>query len=156
MIIRRARMSDAKRVARIYMQFWKAHSNKSPLHQPTFKINYENCLKDAKDVIKDKDYKLYIAVEGSEVVGFILMTIKKSGKCLKVRKYGHIEEAAVDKNHRRKGVARAMMNFVLDYFKKRGLKYAHIGVEVDLPIARKAWESMGFKQETIELVKKLK
>ena len=155
-IIRRAKLSDAEQVAKLYLQFWEAHKGTNPLYHPYWPINYKNCLKDAKDIVKHKEYELYLAVGGDQVIGFVLITIKKLGKFFKVKKYGHIEEAAVDKNHRRMGVATKMIEFAFKHFKKKGLKYAHIGVEVDLPVALKAWESMGFKQETVDLVKRLK
>jgi ribosomal protein S18 acetylase RimI-like enzyme len=160
MKIRRARLRDAEQVAKLYLQFWEVHKDRNPLHQPYWKINYKNCLKDTKDFLKNKEYKDYqfrVAVVENKVVGFILFTIKKlSSTFYKVTKYGYIEEVAVDKAYRRRGIAKKLLESALDYFKKKNLKYVSCKVELDNIPALKTWEKYGFKQETIELVKKLK
>jgi GNAT superfamily N-acetyltransferase len=156
MIIRKAKKGDEEQLARLYLQFWEVHENKNPLHQLYYKINYKNCLKDMKETIQDKDYSLYVAEKEGEIWGCVLIIIKKQSKYLKIKKYGYVEECFVDKKHRRKGVATKLVNYALDCFKKKGCKYAQIAVEIDLPIAKKAWESLGFKPETIELVKRLR
>ena len=155
MIIRKAILKDAEQIAKLYLQFWEVHKDKNPLHQPHWKINYKNCLIDTLDAIQDKEYEMYVAYESGIVMGFILIVIKEHPEFYNVKRYGYIEEVVVDKNYRRNGIAKKMVRFVLKHYKKKGLKYVQIAAEIKLPIAIKAWESLGFKQETIELVRKL-
>ena len=155
MRIRKATKKDAEQVAKLYMQFWKVHKNKNILHQPAWEINPKNVLKDSKEMIRSKDYLLYLAEENGEIAGFILFTIKTQDSWYWVRRYCLIEELAVDEKHRRKGIASKLVNYAQNYFRKKNCKYATIKAEIGLP-ALKAWESCGFKQKTVELVKKLR
>lgn len=153
MKIRKATKKDAEQVAKLYLQFWEVHRKINPLHQLDFIINYKNCLKDVKELINYKDYWLYVAEENSNILGFILFTIKKNPEGFKVRKYGFLEETAVDKKHRGKGIAKALHNFALRYFKKKGIKYVSCSVEIDNKIALKVWQKLGFKHVSNDLIK---
>ena len=155
MIIRKATKKDAEQVAKLYLQFWEVHKKINPLHQLDFVINYKNCLKDVKELINYKSYWLYVAEENKEILGFILFTIKKNPEGFKVRKYGFLEEAAVDKKHRGKGIAKQLLNFALNYFKNKKLKYVSCSVEIDNDTAFKVWQKCGFKQLSRELVREL-
>jgi ribosomal protein S18 acetylase RimI-like enzyme len=129
--------------------------SKNPLHEPNFEINFENCLNDAKELIKDTKFKLYVAVEGAEVLGFIVFSIEKQHKLFKVNKYGHLVEIAVDGRHRSKGIAKELLQYALDYFRKKGIIYASCTVDIDNEHALKAWQKSGFKQISIDLIRKL-
>lgn len=155
MKIRKANKRDAEQVARLYLQFWSVHKKINPLHQLDFIINYKNCLKDVKELINYKDYCLYIAEENNEVLGFILFTIKKNPEGFKVRRYGFLEETAVDKKHRGRGIAKELHNFALHYFKKRGIRYVSCSVEVDNKVALKVWQKLGFRHASNDLVKEI-
>lgn len=156
MIIRKAKLKDAEQIAKLYLQFWEVHKKINPLHKLDYTINYKNCLKDSKNLMHYKDYLLYIAEENKEILGFILFTIKKNPEGFMVRKYGFLEEAAVDKKHRGKGIAKQLLNFALNYFKNKKLKYVSCSVEIDNDIAFKVWQKCGFKQLSRELILELK
>jgi ribosomal protein S18 acetylase RimI-like enzyme len=155
MEIRKATKKDAEQIAKLYLQFWEVHKKINPLHQLDFIINYKNCLKDVKKLVNYKSYKLYVAQENKEIVGFILFTIKKNPEGFKVRRYGFLEETAIDKKHRGKGIAKDLHNFALKYFKKKGLKYVSCSVEIDNVIAQKVWQKLGFKKVSIDLIKEI-
>jgi ribosomal protein S18 acetylase RimI-like enzyme len=154
MIIRKANMGDAEQLAGLYLQFWEVH-RENPLHEPDFEVNYENCLNDATDVIHDRKFRLYVAVEGSEVLGFIVFAIEKQNKLFKVKKYGHLIEIVVDRKHRGKGIGIEMQNIALNYFKKKGIHYASCTVEIDNELALATWQKSGFKQISIDLIKEV-
>jgi len=156
MKIRRARKSDANQVAKLYLQFWKFQGKINPIHQIDFSINFDNCLKDTLALIRDKDYNLYVAEEESRILGFILFTIKTNPLGFKVRKYGFLEETAVDKAHRGKGIATKMLDFALNYFKKHNLKYVSGSVEINNKLALTVWQKLGFKQASIDLIRELR
>lgn len=65
-----------------------------------------------------------VAAIGEEIVGFAVAqyTTKPESPYNKERKYLHIEEFGVDENHRRRGIATAIIDFAKEDAQKRGLK----------------------------------
>lgn len=155
MIIRKAEKKDTEQLAKLYMQFWEVHKDKNPLHQPYWKINYKNCLKDMKQLDSYKDYICYVATENEKILGFLLFTIKKQSKFYRVKKYGYLEECVVDKKYRGKGVARKLAECALVYMKSRSIKYVSGTVEIDNTLALKVWQKLGFKQSSIDILKEI-
>jgi ribosomal protein S18 acetylase RimI-like enzyme len=154
--IRKARLEDAEQLAKLYLQFWEAHKNPSPLHEPRVKVDYNNLVKDAKKTIKDKEIYTYVAEENGEIVGYIGFLIWTNISYFKIRKYGYIDEIVVDKKHRKTGIARQLLDFTEELFRKRGIRYIQLRVELKNEIAQKAWEKMGFKRDSIEYLKEIK
>jgi ribosomal protein S18 acetylase RimI-like enzyme len=62
------------------------------------------------------------------------------------RRYGHLDNSAVDPARRGEGWATFMYRHVLDHFRSLGLRYAHVDTGLDdahTP-ARRAYEAVGF------------
>ncbi|MCD8131205.1 MAG: GNAT family N-acetyltransferase [Lachnospiraceae bacterium] len=86
------------------------------------------------------------AIEG-EIVGFAVIQYieKPESPYNKERKYCHIEEFGVDENHRRKGIAAAMIDFVKEAAKKRGFKRIELDMWEFNDGALSFYERAGFK-----------
>lgn len=88
-----------------------------------------------------------VAAIEDEIVGFAVVQyiVRPESPYNKERKYFHIEEFGVDENHRRKGIATAMIDFVKEDAKKRGFKRIELDMWEFNDGALAFYESVGLK-----------
>jgi glucosamine-phosphate N-acetyltransferase len=104
--------------------------------------------KKAKEIFKkiksDKNYKIYVAVLDSKVVGTTTLFIEQKfihdgGKV------GHIEDVAVRKEYQGKGIGQKVVKALLEYAKKEGCYKTILDCTDDLI---SFYEKMGFKRHS--------
>ena len=104
--------------------------------------------KKAKEIFKkiksDKNYKIYVAVLDSKVVGTTTLFIEQKfihdgGKV------GHIEDVAVRKEYQGKGVGQKVVKALLEYAKKEGCYKTILDCTDDLV---SFYEKTGFKRHS--------
>ena len=104
--------------------------------------------KKAKEVFKkiksDKNYKIYVAVIDSKVVGTTTLFIEQKfihdgGKV------GHIEDVAVRKEYQDKGIGKEVVKALLGYAKKEGCYKTILDCTDDLI---QFYEKIGFKRHS--------
>ena len=104
--------------------------------------------KKAKEIFKkiksDKNYKVYVAVLDSKVVGTTTLFIEQKfihdgGKV------GHIEDVAVRKEYQSKGVGQKIVKALLEYAKKEGCYKTILDCTNDLI---SFYEKIGFKRHS--------
>lgn len=104
--------------------------------------------KKAKEIFKkiksNKNYKIYVAVIDSKVVGTTTLFIEQKfihdgGKV------GHIEDVAVIKEHQGKGVGQKVVKALLEYAKKEGCYKTILDCTDDLI---SFYEKTGFKRHS--------
>ena len=86
---------------------------------------------------------LWVLEEQGEVFGFVTFYLFPQ------QGYGHIDNNGVHPDRAGQGWGKFMYQHVLDYFRKQGLRYAHVDTGLDpahIP-ARKAYESVGFDRQ---------
>ena len=106
-------------------------------------------LKDAKKIfIKMKrypDYKLYIVRMDKEIVGtFALLIMDNIGHAGVPS--GIVENVVVHPDYRRKSVGRRMMEFAMDYCRKKGCYKMALSSNLNRNDAHRFYESLGFKK----------
>lgn len=104
--------------------------------------------KKAKEIFKkiksDKNYKIYVAILDSKVVGTATIFIEQKfihdgGKV------GHIEDVSVRKNYKDKGIGQKIVKALLEYAKKKGCYKTILDCTDDLiPF----YEKIGFKRHS--------
>ena len=104
--------------------------------------------KKAKDIFKkissDKNYKIYVAVLDSKVVGAATILIEQ--KFIRNGgKVGHIEDVAVSKKHQGKGIGLVLVKELVQYAKKKGCYKTILDCSDELiPF----YEKIGFKRHS--------
>lgn len=90
----------------------------------------------SEELDKDSSY-LFVAVENDEVVGYaVLDTVLDEGSLLDI---------AVDSNHRRKGVAKALFSKLFEKASKKNLSFITLEVRSSNCSAIALYESLGFE-----------
>ena len=104
--------------------------------------------------------ELFLVAEAAgKVVGFVFgQESKLPDEVLRARKAtkaGSIEILAVAEEHRRKGIATALLNGLFQAFRGRGIDYVSLAVPAQAIGARKMYEKLGFKERAYFLGKRL-
>ncbi len=89
------------------------------------------------ELSKSESFK-FVALENDEVVGFAILEI--------VLDEGNLLDIAVDVNHRRKGVARALFEKMLEIAKEKDLSFITLEVRSSSAPAIALYEAMGFEK----------
>ncbi len=108
---------------------------------------------------REPDLFLVAEVEG-RVVGFVCGQESKHlpEEALRKRKAtraGSIEILAVAEEHRRRGVATALLDKLFEAFRERGIDYVSLAVPAEEVGARKLYEKLGFQPRAYFLSKRL-
>jgi ribosomal protein S18 acetylase RimI-like enzyme len=154
--IRKAKLSDAEDLARLYFQFWKPHKKVDPLLEFEKKMTLKNQIEFAKKDIKKRNNQIFVADKNGRVIGFIEFFIKKNEVCFKIKKYGYLNSATTHKDYRGKGVVKTLTNAALKFLKKKGIKYVRTNVYNSNDVAMKTWMKLGFKPQSTFLIKRIK
>jgi mycothiol synthase len=88
----------------------------------------------------------YVVMDGDEVAGFSLNSISPEENARHDRSEGWVEELAVRRPWRKRGVATALLCASMHAFKAEGLQHAMLGVDAqNLSGALRVYEGVGFK-----------
>jgi len=152
-IVRKARLSDAVDLARLYIEFWKPHKKSDPLLEFKEKLTLKNQMTAARKDIKKKSNHIFVAVKDNEVIGFIEFFIKKNDKVFKIKEYGYLNSATILKKYRRRGIAKKLYLVAAKFLKDSGIKYIKTNVYTSNKLALKAWQKIGFKTQSSIMIK---
>jgi ribosomal protein S18 acetylase RimI-like enzyme len=151
MIIRKARKGDEKAIAKLDQKFWDFHKKIDPLVVPV-KINH---IQNAKGITKNKDIFYYVAEIDYQIMGAISFQIKKNNDFFKVEEYGYIDAVVIDCKCKKVDIAKDLVKFAFNFMRKKKIKYVKTNVYLKDIIARKSYKSLGFKEKSINLFRKL-
>ncbi len=155
MKIRKATIKDTKGLAELYVQFWEYHKDPTPLFECSVDTNLKNSIKDARLTIKDKKTNTYVAVENDKIIGYIAFSIVKNIAWFKIRRYCYVDECGVDNNWRGKGVAKELLECVIEYCKAKRINYLELKTLVGNELAENVWQNLDFKKEATVWFKKI-
>jgi ribosomal protein S18 acetylase RimI-like enzyme len=105
--------------------------------------------------LSDASRVLLVAEIGGRVAGFIRGRIEDRPMVWRVNKVGRVHEVAVHRDFRGQGVGRAMLTAMEAEFRKRDLSHADIMVDGRNMAARGLYDSQGYYERELHLIKKL-
>lgn len=147
--IRRAKLSDANKIAPLSMDFLSQHSHYSPL-DPVVLPSLKKEAESWKKIIRGKKYIVFVAQFDHKIVGLINLTFPKRFSFKKIKKVGEIDALMVDKESRNLGLGKALLKKAKAYFKSKKVKFIQINVRLKNP-ALKFWEKQGFKRFDVRM-----
>ena len=145
MIVRPAREEELDRVNELRKQVNDLHVAGKP---EVFKPGFGRELQDFIRVIReDPAQELIVAEEGGEICGFAVLHrfLKPETPFMYERAFLDIDEFCVDENHRRQGVATAMVAYIKDYAKAHGFRRIELNMWEFNQSALAFYEAAGFK-----------
>ena len=111
------------------------------------------------DKVKKYDGKCYLAIDGNKVVGLIMGVIRQYEEYdyldYKCPKEGEITELIVTKNTRSKGIGKALIEKIEEYFKSVGCEYVLVDVFAYNETAISFYNKKGYHARMYTDIKKL-
>jgi ribosomal protein S18 acetylase RimI-like enzyme len=141
---REATKQDIPKSIELWKEFIDFHKDRDPFFSRS-KEGPENFEKYVLENLSKEESIVYIAKSNGEVVGYIFAMIQDYPPAFEVKKFGFICDLAVASGYRRTGIGMHLVNIAKDWFVKKGMNRAEIGVAVTNEISTSFWEKMGFK-----------
>ena len=109
--------------------------------------------KNTERMLARKKGRLWAAELDGDTVGWVLTEVRRSGRS--GGPIGYVQELQVQSNYRRRGVGRALMEFVETYYAFSGCEAIELSVELNNASARNLYEKLGYKTFALRLTKHL-
>lgn len=160
--IRNALKSDAKQLYKMRFNFWTEthemyNDSKFGSISDILKHHFsdeEVDVKHCEAIIEAEDTHVAVIEFKDKCIGYCYSTIWNRPHAF-VKKMGYIEEVLIDKEHRGKGLAKLMLDFVLEWFKTQNIQFVALHVDRPNKSARKLYERLGFKTYSYAMVMRM-
>ena len=103
--------------------------------------------------LRSKKVVYFIALDKEKAVGFIGGEIEKAHAFWRFKKVGYLFQLYIIPSYRRKGLGKKLTKTILNWFKKRKIKWIKLHVYSNNPKAHSLYKKLGFKDFVIELKK---
>ena len=105
--------------------------------------------------ISDDNALVLIAFDDGEPAGYCLSMIKENVPVYRVERVGYISDLYVPLEHRAKGISTRFKDLSIEWFRKKGMKYATIQVFAQNRIPHQIYGKWGFVDDRVKMVKKI-
>lgn len=149
-MIREMNLNDYEDVKILVRQIHELHlSNRPDIYNDGESFPKE-CF---EKVLSDVNNLNYVYVENKKIVGVLNATLQYTNPLpiIKPRTYYFIENLVVDKNHRRKGIAKKLFNYLTLKAKENNIDSIELNVWSFNTEAIKFYESMGMNIKNIRM-----
>jgi ribosomal protein S18 acetylase RimI-like enzyme len=149
-MIREMNLNDYEDVKILVRQIHELHlSNRPDIYNDGESFPKE-CF---EKVLSDVNNLNYVYVENKKIVGVLNATLQHTNPLpiIKPRTYYFIENLVVDKNHRRKGIAKKLFNYLTLKAKENNIDSIELNVWSFNTEAIKFYESMGMNIKNIRM-----
>ncbi len=153
MEIRPATLEDVPGLVDLWIEFMEFHSALDPDHVPSpDAVGNWTAYVTAK--LTDENYCIIVAVDQDHLAGHLVAALKEYPPVFTIKKYGFVQEIAVNHRNRRQGVGRRLYDAAEEWLLSAGVSRIQINVDTDNESSRAFWNAVGFGPHTETLIKK--
>ncbi len=142
MIIRKITIKDAAVVLDLMKQLIDDHAKLDPYYKKF--SDYAELPQYIADTAKDRDKIFLVAESNGKVIAYFIGAIEEAPYYSSEKKIGVIADTVVDKKHRRSGVLKRFFAEALVWFRKKGVHFIELSVDIRNSGAVSAWKKLGF------------
>ena len=153
MKIRRARPEDVPELQVLWVEFMDHHSRLDPDYERRADA-VANWLKYLDGKFEDESAAVFVAVDEARIVGYIGALVRTYPPVFTLEKHGYIEEIAVTREFRRRGIATGLWSAAERWLLSRGVERIKVTIDIDNPESRGFFRNRGFGEFTETLIKK--
>lgn len=110
--------------------------------------------------VKNEDGKIFVAVDGNEVIGFTAGVVEPSDRRDIINegksKFGRIIELFLAENKRKSGMGKNLISKIEEYLKGKGCQVIRLEVLTSNKNAYEVYKHLGYIDRTIDLIKIIK
>ena len=154
MIIRKAVKDDFKELLRLRLLSKEEELKYSKTIKPLEESRqyYEEYLQ--LDLTKP-DRVIFVAVDNKKIIGAIVGKFFTPLRISKYKKKGHISNLYINRNYRKKGIAKKLVKKTLEWLKENKVLHASLEIHGDNQPAINLYRKLGFSNFTVKMVKKI-
>ena len=103
--------------------------------------------------INDADFKVFVAKEGGNCVGYVMGWIEQRPPLYLKRRVGYLSNIFVDEAHQKKQVGAQLYRALETWFQERKVDYIEIRADARNSAAMKSFKKYGFKELSVTFYK---
>jgi ribosomal protein S18 acetylase RimI-like enzyme len=155
--VRRSEPGDCDAVVDIWLQLASEHVDRDPGYWGLIADeDARSSFREYFDRFIGSDEHVHVVAQvGGRVAGFIHGSVIQRPPVMAMPLIGRIDEVAVHKDFRSRGVGAKMLGAILEAFKEKGLSHVYLMVDKDNEAAISLYESAEFYCRQHHMVKKL-
>jgi ribosomal protein S18 acetylase RimI-like enzyme len=150
--IRAARVEDVPRVLPMVEKICACHEALDPAKYGYLPSPSERYSRWMTARATDPRSVFLVAERESRLVGFIVATVEKEIPIYRLDEFGFIHDLWVEPEYRNEGVGRQMTMLLIERFREIGVKQIRCDTAGKNDIARKMFESCGFRPSVVEML----
>lgn len=154
MVIRIATLDDLDEILKLKIQI-KDNEKKYNDSLEDFDKVKKHYIQYTKNDINGKYRRLLVATINGKIVGMILGKQYRSLKISGYKLRGYISNLYVEKKHRKKGIAKELIDSLILWFKEKGVKEMTLEIYSDNKVAIDLYKKIGFTNYSIKMFKKI-
>ena len=150
--IRPARSDDVDAIARLWEALVEYHRELDSDLPPA---SHQGSIRYARRLVDQLDSpttRVLVAVHDSQIVGYVLgVVVDLAPEIFAQEPSGFLADIYVDASQRRKGVGRALVEALVDWFRSNGLRYFEWHAAVQNPEGISFWRALGGREVMLRM-----
>jgi GNAT superfamily N-acetyltransferase len=149
--VRLATPGDIPAIVRRWRDLMKAHARLDPQLYRLTPGAAETYAAFVRRRMGDRQTAAFVAPEGDDdIAGYILGGVGYRAPIFEVQQVGMIFDLVVRPDTRRRGVGRALVGALRDWFSRHDIEWLQVNYSPDNPESSGFWQGMGFRPLLIE------
>jgi ribosomal protein S18 acetylase RimI-like enzyme len=143
-VISQANESHVPQIVELWKELMAFHAERDPqfARAEDGAVHFEKYL---RDLLAKAEWRVFVALDGERVVGYLMAQVAKRPPVIKHRDFGFISDLAVTKAHRRRGVGQKLLRAAIAWFAERGLRRVEAHVATANEVSTAFWSAQGFE-----------
>jgi len=143
-VISQANESHVPQIVELWKELMDFHAERDPQFAPAEDgaVHFEKYL---RDLLAKAEWRVFVALDGERVVGYLMAQVAKRPPVIKHRDFGFISDLAVAASHRRRAIGQKLLRAAIAWFSERGLRRVEAHVAARNEVARGFWAAQGFE-----------
>ena len=154
MKIRPAIPSDIPRLLELWTEFMDFHVPFDSAYARSGDAA-DNWVKYVKSKFSDDNCRLFVAETTGQVVGYVGAVVKEYPPVFEVLKYGFIEEIAVTRVFRQRGIGGQLADAAVNWLQSTGVTELNVKIDVANEASMALFRGKGFEARSQTLTRKL-
>lgn len=144
MIFRRANSADIPQMLPLWRNLIDIHAPMERMFE-TVEGAEAKFAEFIRALLDKENYLVAAAEQEGKLAGYVIAHVSQTPEVFVLRRRMYVQDMVIDPAYRRQGVARKLMDMVLDFAKAQHVQKIDILVAVQNEGANKFWQEMGFR-----------
>ncbi len=152
-MIRPARSNDAPAIARLWDELVRYHHNLDDALPKAASDGQNRYASYIQRRLRDPDAQIYVAEgEDEQLIGYVLgMILDLVPETFEPERGGFLADIYVMESYRHQGVGRALVQRLMNWFKRNGIQHVEWYVAAENQSGRRFWEAVGGREVMIRM-----